>query len=206
MTFVSLTSGRTFCVQNHLPSSLKPISEWPPPNSDADGDAEGPGGGGGGGLHSSIQLLSRLFTLLDNKLIDSKATSSSSPSLLLPAKESNNADHCMACMTQCNVLTIDSGLAETQRVDVGVTRNWIRTLWWEYALRHFQMSSSLDDAALSMSLPASIAHETMCLFASVSQQAIRTHGYGMVSVAARPSGRSDLLRSYYKLSLVPFLF
>ncbi|KAI5464960.1 hypothetical protein BGZ63DRAFT_379090 [Mariannaea sp. PMI_226] len=186
--WIVFVTERTFCVQNHLPSSLKPISQWPAPNDDAEGHH--------GGLDSSIQLLSRLFTLLDNSLIDSKASSG----LLPRTGESSDAAHCMACMAQCSVLTVDSGLAETQRVDVGVTRNWIRTLWWEYALRHFQMSSSLEDAALSMSLPASIAHETMCLFASVSQQAIRTHGYGMeLKIFSIADALVDLMACYERL-------
>ncbi|OHW96212.1 aflyd sugr sugar regulator-like protein [Colletotrichum incanum] len=82
-------------------------------------------------------------------------------------------------MAEGPVSVIGPTLPDLQRVNVMVTWNWIRILWWQYALRHCRMSSSMDDTMLLTLGPASIANQTVRLFASVSQQAIQTHGYGM---------------------------
>ncbi|KZL65322.1 AflYd/sugR/sugar regulator [Colletotrichum tofieldiae] len=157
---------RTFCVQNGFPTCLSPIHTWPSEEYQVFGL---------GGLDSSFQLLAKIFTLLDDNLL-------MPGDRLVPKSGTHTADNLyqsLSAMAESPVSAIGPTLPELQRVNVMVTWNWIRILWWQYALRHYRMSSSIDDTMLSMLGPASIANQTVRLFASVSQQAIQTHGYGM---------------------------
>ncbi|KAK6213693.1 AflYd/sugR/sugar regulator [Colletotrichum tabaci] len=157
---------RTFCVQNGFPTCLSPIKAWP---------SEGYQVFGLGGLDPSFQLLSRLFTLLDDNLLMPGER-------LVPKSGPRTPDSLyqgLSTMAEGPVSVIGPTLPEIQRVNVTITWHWIRILWWQYALQHCRMSSSMDGTMLSMLGPASVAHQTVQLFASVSHQAIRTHGYGM---------------------------
>ncbi|WQF84624.1 hypothetical protein CDEST_09638 [Colletotrichum destructivum] len=163
---LALLLGRTFCVQNGFPTCLSPIKAWP---------SEGYQVFGLGGLDPSFQLLSRLFTLLDDNLLMPGQR-------LVPKSGPRTPDSLyqgLSTMAEGPVSVIGPTLPEIQRVNVTVTWHWIQILWWQYALQHCRMSSSMDDTMLSMLGPASVAHQTVQLFASVSHQAIRTHGYGM---------------------------
>ncbi|TDZ40541.1 putative sucrose utilization protein SUC1 [Colletotrichum trifolii] len=157
---------RTFCVQNGFPTCLSPIQTWP---------SEGYQVYGLGSLDSSFKMLSEIFTLLDDTLLVTGER-------LVLKSDPRTADKLyrgLSAMTNCNVSTVGPTLPELQRVNVMVTWNWIHILWWQYALRHYRMSSNMGDAMLSMLRPASVAHETVSLFASVSPSAIQTHGYGL---------------------------
>lgn len=74
----------------------------------------------------------------------------------------------------------DSALNDTQRVDLCVTRQWIRVLTWEYMTRHFPMSRYSEDPAFSLLLPVNIGREMLLFFSSVESEPICAHGYGMV--------------------------
>jgi hypothetical protein len=75
----------------------------------------------------------------------------------------------------------DAALNETQRVDLCVTRQWIRILTWEYMTRRFPMSCHTDDPAFSLLLPVQIGREVLSFMATVDSSFILAHGYGMVS-------------------------
>lgn len=75
----------------------------------------------------------------------------------------------------------DAALNETQRVDLCVTRQWIRILTWEYMTRRFPMSCHADDPAFSLLLPVQIGREVLSFMATVDSSFIVSHGYGMVS-------------------------
>lgn len=77
----------------------------------------------------------------------------------------------------------DAALNETQRVDLCVTRQWIRILTWEYMTRHFPMSSHPTNPAFSLLLPVQIGREMLSFFTTVDPSYICAHGYGMVSPA-----------------------
>ncbi|TDZ13645.1 putative sucrose utilization protein SUC1 [Colletotrichum orbiculare MAFF 240422] len=157
---------RTFCVQNGFPTCLSPIQTRP---------SEGYRVYGLGSLDSSFKILSEIFTLLDDTLLvtGERLVLKSDP------RTADNLYRGLSAMTNCNVSTVGPTLPELQRVNVMVTWNWIHILWWQYALRHYRMSSNMGDAMLSMLRPASVAHETVSLFASVSPSAIQAHGYGL---------------------------
>ncbi|KXH55513.1 AflYd/sugR/sugar regulator [Colletotrichum salicis] len=157
---------RTFCVQNCFPLCLKPIQTFPLSEIHIQGVGE---------VDVSFQLLAQLFTLLDDNIIVASDRGGIAP-------DSNTADNlysALSAMAKQDFSTLAPNLPETQRVNVLMTGNWIHILWWQFALSHYQMSSRMDDAMLSMLKPAKVAHETMRLLGSVSQQAIRTHGYGL---------------------------
>ncbi|RGP63000.1 hypothetical protein FLONG3_10045 [Fusarium longipes] len=73
----------------------------------------------------------------------------------------------------------DHAAREAQRVDLFVTRQWIRLILWEYTARHFAMSCYPDDEAFSLFLPVKIGHKMLSLFSMVTNAAIKTHGYGI---------------------------
>ncbi|EXF74874.1 AflYd/sugR/sugar regulator [Colletotrichum fioriniae PJ7] len=157
---------RTFCVQNCFPPCLKPIQTFPLSEFHIQGVGE---------VDASFQLLAQLFTLLDDNLIVAADRGGITPD----SSKADNLYSALSAMAKQDFSTLAPNLPETQRVNVLMTGNWIHILWWQFALSHYQMSSRMDDAMLSMLKPAKVAHETMRLLGSVSQQAIRTHGYGL---------------------------
>ncbi|KAF7562847.1 hypothetical protein G7046_g1265 [Stylonectria norvegica] len=160
-------SERTFCVQHCLPTVLTAISEWPSPDRDI---------AGCGKLTMSFHCLTKLFTFLDGDLL------ALSPAQVFEFQSDKSSVRDRVSVIHSRLRYSDPkdlDLDETQRVDIFVTRNWIRTIVWEYAIRNFPMSRQPDDHGLSMLLPASIASETLGLFVSVSNSSITAHGYGM---------------------------
>lgn len=71
-------------------------------------------------------------------------------------------------------------LNESQKVDIFVTRSWIRILLWQYTIMHFAVSCHAQDDAFSAFLPASVAYDMLSFFTKVSKSSIEPHGYGMV--------------------------
>ncbi|KAI3559775.1 AflYd/sugR/sugar regulator [Colletotrichum abscissum] len=158
-------SEKTFCVQNCFPTSLSPIQAWPSSEFHIPGV---------GDLDQSFQLLAQLFTLLDNNII----MAGDRRGAYMDAKSVDHLQYALSAMD--NIAAVAPRLPETQRVNVLMTGNWIQILWWQYALRHIQMSSRGEsDAAFSILEPALVAQKAMRLFASVSRDSITTHGFGM---------------------------
>ncbi|KXH51549.1 AflYd/sugR/sugar regulator [Colletotrichum nymphaeae SA-01] len=157
---------RTFCVQNCFPPCLKPIQTFPLSGFHIQGVGE---------VDASFQLLAQLFTLLDDNIVMAADRGGVTPD----SSKADNLYSALSAMAKQDFSALAPNLPETQRVNVLMTGNWIHILWWQFALSHYQMSSRMDDAMLSMLKPAKVAHETMRLLGSVSQQAIRTHGYGL---------------------------
>lgn len=148
---------------------MNPIKEWPLAGWDVSGC---------GTLDSSFQSLAQLFTFLDSDMIETPPSSTARELKYGGSKARNTVSKIHSNLLSAEASAAD--LDETQRVNIVVTRNWIRILWWEYALRHFAMSCHADDQAFSMMMPASVAHEMLSFFACVSNESICAHGYGMV--------------------------
>lgn len=158
---------RTFCAQNCFPAVLLPIDEMPP-YEESENEF--------GSITQAFSSLTRLFSHLQSNMMDS---SMASRSAMDPTKvAAAQADLCAPPMHPT--------FTEVQRVDLFVTRQWIRILIWEYTTRHFKMSRDPSNQAFSLLLPITIARELLCLFPSVSAESIYAHGYGMVSVPALP--------------------
>ncbi|KAI3571810.1 AflYd/sugR/sugar regulator [Fusarium oxysporum f. sp. albedinis] len=164
--WLAFVTERTFCVQNGFPTCLNPLPVWPSTEYNIPGL---------GVLDPSFQLLAQLFTILDDTLLMTNER-------LLPTSDLQTADilyRGVEAIAECDVSAVGPTLPEIQRVNVMATWNWIHILWWQYALRHYQMSTNLDDTMLSILRPATVAHETVRLFSSVSHKAMQTHGYGL---------------------------
>ncbi|KAJ2959247.1 hypothetical protein NQ176_g11127 [Zarea fungicola] len=178
--WVLFVSERTYCIQHGLPTILRPISLRPSPK-------DGPDGCSGSPILSFLYL-TKLFTFLDGDLIEP-------PSAVSPPNENgavvggtmadgsfdSQSARSKVSLSQSDLDCAEEGvgLDETQRVDIFVTRNWIRILLWEYTVRHFRMSCSADNEAFSIFLPALVAHEMLGFFSAVSSNSICAHGYGM---------------------------
>lgn len=157
---------RTFCVQNCCPTSLSPIETWPSSEYHIQGIAN---------LDPSLQLLAKLFKLLDNNVI----MAGSEKGAYIDARSVYHLQNTLSTMD--SIATMAARLPETQRVNVLMTANWIRILWWQYSLRHVPMSRHKDgNATFSISEPAWVAQKVMRLFASVQKGSITTHGFAMV--------------------------
>lgn len=186
--WVLFVSERTYCIQHGLPTILRPINKRPSPN-------EGPDGCSGSPILSFLYL-TKLFTFLDGDLIEPPSMSSNGG---VSASAAVTGDGCIddpidkqRARNKVTIFQSDLGataegvgLDETQRVDIFVTRNWIRILLWEFTVRHFTMSCTTDDQAFSILLPALVSHEMLGLFSAVSEKSICAHGYGMVSPIGR---------------------
>ena len=119
--------------------------------------------------------LTRLFTFLDGDLLESTASINDSALRVRPKDKVSTLQH--------DLVRHDLGedLDESQRVDILTTRNWIRTLLWQYTIAHFSVSCHAQDQAFSALLPATIAHDMLSMLERVSWKSVQPHGYGMVS-------------------------
>lgn len=155
-----ISNDRTYSAQHGLPSVLRAINVMPYLDNDM-GDEH---------LMQSFISLARLFAYLEGNLT---VPSYGQEPLERQKLVSYHADLC--------VDSHDQAAHEAQRVDLFVTRQWIRLLLWEYTAQHFMMSCYPDDQAFSLFLPVKIGHEMLSLFSMVTSAAIKAHGYGMVS-------------------------
>jgi hypothetical protein len=165
-------SSRTYCAQHLVPAILRPIQH--PPEFEDDND------GNGQNLSQAFRSLSRLFVYLEGDF--TTTTTIGQPgqaSQVLPLARQKVISY----QTDLSLVPDDDTgeTHEAQRVDLFVTRQWIRLLLWEYTSRHFAMACCPVDQAFSLLLPVRIGHELLSLFSTVTEAAVKTHGYGMVS-------------------------
>lgn len=144
-----------------IPAILTPIDN-PPEFEDGTGDRS---------MFQEFIALSRLFVYLEGDF----TTVGSSKSPL-------DSQKIVTYQTNLSLIPDNKEFREAQRVDLCVTRQWVRLLLWEYTARHFPMTSSPADEAFSLLLPVQINHELLSMFSAVTSDAIKSHGYGMVSV------------------------
>jgi hypothetical protein len=121
--------------------------------------------------------LTRLFTFLDGDLLD---TTAAAGDLAIQARQKDKVSMLQYDLEHSR---IGEDLNESQCVDLQATRNWIRTLLWQYTITHFAVSCHAQDQAFSALLPANIAHDMLSTIQKVSWKSVEPHGYGMVSQA-----------------------
>ncbi|EXJ61145.1 hypothetical protein A1O7_05298 [Cladophialophora yegresii CBS 114405] len=162
--WILFVSERTYCIQNDLPITLRPIDEIPDANP-KDGYDSAP-------MPAFVTLI-RLFTFLDGDILES-AVSLGDTTLQICAKGK-------VSRLQHNLVRQDAGkdLDESQTVDLLTTRNWIRILLWQYTIARFSVSCQAQDQAFSALLPATVAHDMLLLLDKVSWKSVQPHGYGM---------------------------
>lgn len=162
---VANLSFRTYCVQNSLPAILQVIDELPTPDLDTHYDST---------PLPAFLALTRLFFYLKSRFITHPLSSSS---VIVSEAQKNEVS---AFQHNLRFKAVEKNLDETQHVDIFATRNWIRTLLWQYSIANFPVSCHSDDEAFSALLPATIAKEMLSVFTTVSKSSIRAHGYGIV--------------------------
>ncbi|OAL26040.1 hypothetical protein AYO22_04454 [Fonsecaea multimorphosa] len=164
--WILFISERTYCVQNGLPTTLKPINEFPSTDPIQGYD--------GAPLPAFIALI-RLFTFLDGEILEPI------PSSTPLAIEGSPKGKISTLQNDLSLLLLSEELDESQRVDILATRNWIRILLWQYTIGHFVVSCHAEDQAFSALLPTKIARDMLAVLERVSWKSIQPHGYGMVS-------------------------
>ncbi|KIW67923.1 hypothetical protein PV04_03902 [Phialophora macrospora] len=162
--WILFVSERTYCIQNDLPVTLRPINELPSTKA-MDGYDSAP-------MPAFVALI-RLFTFLDGDILESTASPGDSIMQLRPKDKVSSLQH--------NLIeqNVGSELDESQKVDLLTTRNWIRILLWQYTIAHFSVSCHAQDQAFSAFLPATIAHDMLSVLDKVSWKSVQPHGYGM---------------------------
>ncbi|KAM5350551.1 hypothetical protein ACJ41O_007056 [Fusarium nematophilum] len=153
-----LVTERTYSAQHNMPAVLQVIDASPDLGEDM----------GDGQFMQAFVSLTRLFAYLGGHLT---AASRGQQPLERQKVVSYQADLCLD--------SHDHASHEAQRVDLFVTRQWIRLLLWEYTARHFAMSCYPEDQAFSLFLPVKIGHEMLSLFSMVTNAAVKAHGYGI---------------------------
>ncbi|KAF3904068.1 hypothetical protein ABW20_dc0110491 [Dactylellina cionopaga] len=165
--WVLFISERTYCIQNGLPMVLQAIDYLPELVADASQDKN---------ILSAFVSLTQLFFYLDSGLARALRSYSSKTCASCPGyhKEGISAIQNRLCDEEN-----DNTLRESQKVDIMVTRQWVRTLVWQYTISRFAVSCNSEDLAFSSLLPITIAKETLSIFSKVSTNSIKTHGYGI---------------------------
>ncbi|CAF3504737.1 hypothetical protein SNK03_006417 [Fusarium graminearum] len=70
---------------------------------------------------------------------------------------------------------------EVQRADIVVTDSWLRVVLWKAAIPFVDANTDPFDQNLSVSFPASVAHDLLSRLTTLSSCALETHGPGMAS-------------------------
>ncbi|KAM0223796.1 hypothetical protein ACHAQD_002870 [Fusarium lateritium] len=153
-----LITERTYSAQHGLQAVLPVIDVFPDTQDDMTD----------GRQMQAFVSLTRLFAYLESNLT---TISSNQQPLERQKLVSYQAALCLD--------SHDHAAREAQRVDLFVTRQWVRLILWEYTARHFAMSCYPDDEAFSLFLPVKIGHKMLSLFSMVTNTAIKTHGYGI---------------------------
>ncbi len=177
-------------MQHLVPAILRPIDTPPEFDDDTSNNHTNPG------LSQAFRALSRLFVYLDGDFttpstpVSAPAPSTAAAATPTPPNTTLALERQRVASYQASLslLPADSAGAggapgEAQRVDLFVTRQWIRLLLWEYTARRFAMACCAADPAFSLFLPVKIGHELLGMFAGVTEGAVKTHGYGMVSLS-----------------------
>ncbi|KAJ4266276.1 hypothetical protein NW762_004260 [Fusarium torreyae] len=153
-----LITERTYTAQHGMPAVLPVIDTFPDTHDDVEDDRR----------MQSFIALTKLFAYLESNLT---TTYSNQQPLERQKLVSYQAALCLD--------SHDQAAREAQKVDLFVTRQWVRLLLWEYTARHFAMSCYPENEAFSLFLPVKIGHEMISLFSMVTNAAIKTHGYGI---------------------------
>lgn len=154
-----------------MPTILDPIEVFPSPTSD---DAK-----------TAICLpalldLTRLFVCLESQYCVSESGNASKPSAI------SEESRILNIQAQLQYDNSASALTEPQKVDLAVTRNWIRVLVWHYTFTRYPQSCQSASPAFSITYPATIAREVASTLSAASEQSLRAHGYGMVGHITPP--------------------
>ncbi|KXL49854.1 hypothetical protein M433DRAFT_114727 [Acidomyces richmondensis BFW] len=169
--WILFVTERTFCAENQMPTILDPIEVFPSPTSD---DAK-----------TAICLpalldLTRLFVCLESQYCVSESGNASKPSAI------SEESRILNIQAQLQYDNSASALTEPQKVDLAVTRNWIRVLVWHYTFTRYPQSCQSASPAFSITYPATIAREVASTLSAASEQSLRAHGYGMVGHITPP--------------------
>lgn len=154
---LTLLSYRTFAAQNGLPAVLQVIDTLPSLDRELDGEQVMP----------AFLSLMRLFAYLESEFLDCMSK--------IPLERQKLITYQAAL----RLGEQDDAPNEAQRVDLFVTRQWVRLLIWEHTARHFAMACYPEDPAFSLFFPIKIGHEMLSQFSLVTDAAIKAHGYGM---------------------------
>ncbi|KAF3935718.1 hypothetical protein ABW19_dt0208545 [Dactylella cylindrospora] len=166
--WVLFISERTYCIQNGMPMMLQTIEYLPETTEDDSQERK---------VLSAFVNLTQLFVHLDSGFAKSLQGDTSKSCSSCPGYHREE----MSAIQQklCGAEGEGNDLRESQQVDIMVTRQWIRTLLWQYTISHFAVSCNSTDLAFSSLLPAEIAKETLSNFNKFSPSSIKTHGYGI---------------------------
>lgn len=165
--WILFISERTYCIQNDTPMMLQPIEYLPEMAEDDTQDRK---------LLSAFVSLTQLFVHLDSEFAKSLNGSSGKG---CGSCLGYHRDDMSTVQRDLCVGKEEGDLKESQQVDIAVTRQWVRTLLWQYTVSHFPVSCNSEDPAFSSLLPAQIAKETLSTFNKFSPGSIKVHGYGM---------------------------
>ncbi|KAF4452709.1 hypothetical protein F53441_4516 [Fusarium austroafricanum] len=153
-----LITERTYSAQHGLQAVLQVIDVFPDTQDEMADEQR---------MHAFISL-TKIFAYLESNL----TTFSSNQQ---PLERQKLVSYQAALCSDSH----DHAAREAQRVDLFVTRQWVRLILWEYTARHFAMSCCPDDEAFSLFLPMKIGHKMLSLLSMVTNAAIKTHGYGI---------------------------
>lgn len=133
-----------------------------------------------------LQSLSRLFILLDKKFLDAWVSYTTMPTAEFLKEKFTDQEKLdiLAAQEKLAAMTFDrKRLTEVQLVDISVTQQWLRLVFWQFSMRKGALSS-VDGTPepFRCDFPRVIA-QSLCLgLSTIRKEAIYTHGIAIVSV------------------------
>lgn len=124
---------------------------------------------------AGFRCLCRMFALVDADFFK-----------LWNAADLNNAEaylsapHIARVQDQLGALPLThANLTEVQRVDVMVTQQWLRLIYWQAAMRQGMVTSAAQNEAFQYAFPVKVAHTLCEMLHDISLQAVLVHGLGI---------------------------
>jgi hypothetical protein len=127
------------------------------------------------GIEQGWTRIIETFLLVDFEFVDFWINDSSAPRLSagwIVKKHEQLADQ--------NWSNNVSLLSDLQRADHIITRQWLRTLTWELAIKNMLLSSDSRTESLSLALPLRLSRDLRIFLGTMSLEAVGVHGSGIL--------------------------
>jgi hypothetical protein len=125
-------------------------------------------------IQEGFNLIIKLFRLVDKEFLDNWQCRDTSTSLRSPAwitsKQAELDDEVYDLGSSLQMVT------EVQRIDITITRQWLRIILWRIALTGHLLTPNAQNECMSLHFPITLAGPLQVLLAGLSQSSIE--GYG----------------------------
>ena len=124
---------------------------------------------------AGFQCLCRLFALLDEKFVE--VWRYAAPGV---DNSHDSAESIASIQHDLNAMSFETNwLSDIQKVDVLITQQWLRLIFWQASMRQGLVSSTSQDPVFYYDYPISIARTLCEMMSKLPMEAVIVHGSGI---------------------------